>query len=315
MRSPAVPAAAGRIRSRPFVCVLALVACFGLGGLAQPALAQIACDPPAASAGTPATSAATPAAAVALPDAVPFPEDGGDLTVFAAASLVDAFAVIETDLEAANPGLEITVETAGSQTLVTQLTEGAEADVLATANTSTMTDAAGAGLIAGDPTLFTGNRLVIVAPEDNPAGIATLDDLAGDDINLVVAGAEVPVGTYSRTILCAYDASGAAPEGFIDGVSGNVVSEEEDVRNALVKVQLGEADAGLVYASDAFASELAGTPLTVIEFPETLDTTAVYPIAPVTGGDSDLAAAFIAYVLGPNGQATLGDYGFVLPGE
>ena len=83
----------------------------------------------------------------------------------------------------------------------------------------------------------------------------------------------------------------------------------------LVKVQIGEADAGLVYASDAAASELANTPLTVIEFPETLDTTAVYPIAPVTGGDADLAAAFIAYVLGPDGQATLNDYGFELPSE
>ena len=93
----------------------------------------------------------------------------------------------------------------------------------------------------------------------------------------------------------------------------NIVSEEEDVRSVLAKVQLGEADAGIVYASDAYASALAGTPLTVIEFPDGLDATAVYPIAAVEGGDLELAQAFISYILGADGQATLEAYGFAQP--
>jgi molybdate transport system substrate-binding protein len=243
----------------------------------------------------PATPAATPGSVVV----VPFPEEGGTLDVFAAASLVDAFARVEADLEAANPNLDIVVETGGSQALVTQLAEGAQADVLATANTSTMTQAIDAGLIAGEPELFTGNRLVIVTPGDNPAGVTSLDDLATGDLNLVVASADVPVGNYARNILCAYAASGAAPDGFIEAVARNSVSEDEDVRS--------------VYASDAVASALSGTPLTVIEFPEGLNATAGYPIAAVEGGDLDLAQAFISYILGADGQATLEAYGFTQP--
>lgn len=286
-----------------------LVALGSLVGLAMvPAAlaAQIACDP-----GTPtATPGAAPAASpVAVAD-TPFPEDGGTMTVFAAASLTDAFGEFATDLEAANPGLDIVIETAGSQALVTQLQEGAEADVLATANTSTMTTAVESGLIGSEPTIFTGNRLVIVTPPDNPAGVESLDDLATDGLLLVVANDEVPAGDYARRALCAYESSSAAPEGFIDRVSGNIASEEEDVRNVLAKVQIGEADAGIVYASDAVASELAGTPLNVVEFPDSVPTTAAYPIAAVSGGQADLANAFIAAVLGPDGQAVLAAYGF-----
>ncbi len=272
------------------------------------AVVPIACDPAASSAA--ATSApATPIAAV---EAV-FPEAGGELRVFAAASLVDAFNEVGADIQEANPNLNITFETAGSQTLVTQLQEGAEADVLATANNSTMATAVESGLIEGDPQIFTGNRLVIVTPEGNPAGIQSVDDLAGEDINLVVAAPEVPVGNYSRNVLCAYSTTAEAPEGFIDAVNGNVVSEELDVRSVLAKVQIGEADAGIVYASDAVSANLAGTPVTVLEFPDSLNVTAAYPIAPVAGGNVEMASAFIAYVLSEPGQATLERYGFVYP--
>lgn len=280
-----------------------------IGQSSNSVLAQIDCEPPAD------VAAASPAATPEPPDYsdAAFPEGGGELTIFAAASLVDVFSTIETQLEEANEGLDITVETAGSQVLVTQLTEGAEADVLATANYSTMATAIEGGLIDGDPVTFTGNRLVIVAPQDNPANIESLEDLAGDDVQLVVAGEDVPVGSYTRTTLCKYDASGDAPADLIEGINGNIVSEEVDVRDVLAKVQIGEADAGIVYASDAIASELLGTPLTVVEFPAELNTTATYPIAPVAGGDTDLAAAFIAYVLSSDGQTVLSDFGFELP--
>jgi len=271
--------------------------------------AQITCDPtpPAASGATPASATPSPAAGV------PFPDEGGTVTVFAAASLTDAFGEIAAGLEEDQPNLDIVIETGGSQTLVTQLQEGASADVLATANTSTMATAIESGLIAGEPVTFTGNRLVIVTPLDNPAGIEFIDDLANDDLLLVVANESVPAGTYSRQVLCAYEASGAAPEGFLHGVAANVVSEEEDVRNVLAKVQLGEADAGLVYASDAVAAELAGNPVTVVDFPEDVPVTATYPIAAVTGGDADLANAFIAAILAQEGEAILAKYGFTPP--
>lgn len=280
-----------------------------IGQSSQSVLAQIVCEPLAEVAT--ASPAATPEP-LDYSDAA-FPDGGGELTVFAAASLVDAFSTIETQLEEENAGLEITVETGGSQVLVTQLTEGAEADVLATANNGTMATAINGGLIDGGPVTFTGNRLVIVAPEDNPANIESLEDLAGADVQLVVSGEDVPVGSYTRTTLCEYDASGDAPADLIDGINGNIVSEEVDVRDVLAKVQIGEADAGIVYASDAVASELLGTPLTVVEFPEELNTTATYPIAPVAGGNTELAAAFIAYVLGPDSQTVLSDFGFERP--
>lgn len=298
-----------RLLTNITILLAMLVASIGLVGSAGVATAQVACDTSASTSSGSATASATPTAS----DVIAFPDDGGELRVFAAASLVDAFAQIETDVEATNPNVSITVETAGSQALVTQLQEGAEADVLATANTSTMTTAIESDLIDGDPQTFTGNRLVIIAPTDNPAGIDSIDDLAADGLNLVLAGADVPVGSYSRTVLCNYDASGDAPKGFIDALNGNVVSEEVDVRSVLTKVQLGEADAGIVYASDAVASQLAGEELTVLEFPDSLSVTAVYPIAPVSGGNTELAQAFISYVLSEDGQATLESFGFVYP--
>ena len=289
------------LRARTLGTLLALVlgTCLPAGGLA----AQFACAPT----GEPPALTATPGAYA--PEAA-FPEEGGTLTVFAAASLVDAFAEIASRLEAAHPGLEVVVETAGSQTLVTRLQEGARADVLATASTSTMQAAEESGLLAGPPIPFTGNRLVIVAPPDNPAGITEVADLAGEDVRLVIASDAVPAGAYAEQALCAYAGSAGAPSAFLEHVWRNVVSEEEDVRSVLAKVQLGEADAGIVYASDAAAAQRAGTTLTVVAFPAGVPTTAVYPIAPVAGGDVELATAFIGHVVGAEGQLVLTEYGF-----
>lgn len=232
-----------------------------------------------------------------------------DITVFAAASLTDAYAEIGDLIEEEHPNITITItiETAGSQTLVTQLGEGAQADVLATANTSTMRQAQEEGLVDGEPVIFTANRLVVVTPTDNPAGIEGIEDLTGDDIRLVIAGEEVPAGRYARQAICAW--AGSDTEALTE-IDDNVVSEEVDVRSVLTKVQLGEADAGIVYASDAAASEIAGTPVNVIEFPEDVPTAAVYPIAPVTGGNTEAADAFISFVLSDEGQRVLEEYGF-----
>lgn len=276
-----------------------------LGVSSSTGYGEVMCAEPAAAT---TESVATPAAVEW--DQSDFPAEGGDVHVFAAASLTDAYGEIADTLMAANPNLNITIETAGSQTLVTQLEEGASADVLATANTSTMDRAVEGGLIGGDPAVFTGNRLVIVTPAENPAGIESIDDLAGDDVRLVLANPDVPVGNYSMIAFCDYAATGSAPNEFIDSLNGNVRSEEEDVRHVLAKVQLGEADAGVVYASDATASLLSGVELNVIEFPESVPTRVEYPIGVVADGDHEMALAFISYVLSDEGQEILARYGF-----
>lgn len=265
--------------------------------------AEVACD---TEEGPKAAPAATP---VPAPGAV-FPHEGGTLTILAAASLTDVFAEMEQRLEEAHPSLDIVVETAGSQTLVTQLEQGAQADVLATADLRSLEKASASGLIAGGPVPFTSNRLIIVAPADNPAGIASIDDLAEDDVSLILPTEAVPAGHYAHRAFCQYAVGNEAREGFIDQLNDNLVSEEQDVRSVLAKVLLGEADAGVVYASDAEAARQSGQELTVIELPPGISPAAVYPITPIAGGNTDLANAFISYVLSDEGQQILADYGF-----
>ena len=288
-----------------------LLASFGFGGGAFATISVLAqstieCAPPASPVAAPAATAATPEADTAP---VAFPAEG-KLTIFAAASLTAAFDQIIADISAANPGITITEPNyAGSQALVTQLSEGAEADVFASASKKQMDVAVEDGVIAGEPVTFTQNRLAIVVPADNPAGIDGVEDLGQDGLNLVLALPDVPVGQYAREAVCKAGADTATyGEGFVDAVVGNVVSEEDNVKAVLAKVQLGEADAGIVYTTDVTAEVAAD--VTLIEIPQPVNVIARYPIAPVAGGDESLAAAFIAYVLGPDGQATLASFGF-----
>ncbi|MCC7022897.1 MAG: molybdate ABC transporter substrate-binding protein [Thermomicrobiales bacterium] len=293
---------------RSLLALAAALATLLVPGAMQPtsgARAQgsaIACPAPAAA------SPASSAAATPAPLDVAFPTSGGDLTVFAAASLTDAFGKMKGDLEAAHQGLTITYNFAGSQALVTQLAEGARADVFASANTSQMNAAMENGSITGEPRPFVHNLLVIVTPADNPAGIATPADLAKEGLRLVLAQPEVPVGKYSREAICTmgHDAATFGND-FVSRVAANIVSEEEDVRDVLTKVQLGEADAGIVYVSDA---SIAGDQVARIAIPDNLNVIATYPIAAVAGGNEALADAFIAYVLSPDGQKTLEEFGF-----
>jgi molybdate transport system substrate-binding protein len=237
-----------------------------------------------------------------------FPTGGGELTVFAAASLTDAFGEIETTLEAAYPGLGINYNFGGSQTLVTQLTEGAQADLFVSANMAQMGAAREAGLLAAEPVTVVRNRLAIVVPAANPAGIAGPADLGMDGVRLVLAQAEVPAGRYARESICRMAEDPAAYGGdFVARVAANVVSEEEDVRDALAKVMLGEADAAIVYRSDA---QSAGDEVQTIEIPTEVNTVATYPAAVLAGGDDALGNAFIAYLLSDEGQQTLASFGF-----
>jgi molybdate transport system substrate-binding protein len=161
-------------------------------------------------------------------------------------------------------------------------------------------------LIAQDaPQQFLSNQLVVILPANNPAGLEKLEDLAKPGIKLVLAAEEVPVGKYARQVLDSMNTQFGS--GFKDKVLANVVSNEDNVRQVVAKVQLGEADAGIVYTSDA----VAALALKTIEIPAALNVIAKYPIAPlVKSENAGLANAFIAYVLSGDGQAVLQKWGF-----
>jgi molybdate transport system substrate-binding protein len=228
------------------------------------------------------------------------------LTVFAAASLTDAFMEIGKNFEAANPGVTVTFNFAGSQALRTQIEEGAPADIFASANTKEMdTLVTGSFVTDGTQKIFLTNKLVVILPANNPAALAKLEELAKPGIKIVLAAEEVPVGKYARQTLDTMN--GSFGSDFKDKVLANVVSNEDNVKQAVAKVQLGEADAGIVYTSDA----VAAPDLKTIEIPAELNVIAKYPVAALTkSANTDLANAFIEYVLAPDGQAVLQKWGF-----
>ena len=255
-----------------------------------------------------ATSAATEAASPSAGSGgVPI-NLSGELTVFAAVSLTDAFTELRALLEDANPDFSISYNFAGSQALATQLAEGADADAYASANNTQMTAAQEAGRIAGEPVTFVRNRLAVIVPADNPAGLETPADFVHDGVKLVIAAENVPVGQYTLEVL---DNMSADPEfgaDFRERVEANVVSHESNVRQVVTKVQLGEADAGVVYVSDVTQDVVDEVML--IEIPEEFNVIATYPVAAVEGGDAELAQAFIDYLLSADGQAMLEQFGF-----
>ena len=253
----------------------------------------------------PATEAPTLAPTEVLPTATPEPEPQ-TLTVFAAASLTDAFTEIGAAFDAANPGVTTTFNFAGSQALRTQIEEGAPADVFASASGKEMETLVTGSFVGADVSqVFLTNKLVVILPENNPAALEKLEDLANPGIKIVLAAEEVPVGKYARQALDLMDASFGT--GFKDKVLANVVSNEDNVKQVVAKVQLGEADAGIVYVSDV----VAAPELKSIEIPTDLNIIAKYPIAPlVKSENADLAAKFIEYVLSVEGQAVLAKWGF-----
>lgn len=229
-------------------------------------------------------------------------DDGGDsatLTVYAAASLTAPFEQIGEEFEKEHDGVEVELAFGGSSDLATQLQEGAEADVFASADAATMDRLVDAGLVGADPRDFATNTLEIATPPDNPAGVASFQDLAKEGLHLVVCAPDVPCGAAAR-----------AMAGNL-GVSLRPVSEEQSVTDVLAKVASGEADAGVVYRTDVRA---AGDSVAGVTFPESGEVVNIYPIAPVEGSDeSDLAAQFVELVLGATGRRILDDAGFGPP--
>jgi molybdate transport system substrate-binding protein len=178
----------------------------------------------------------------------------GTLTVFAGASLTEAFTVLGKVLEQRNPGLRVTNSFAGSQQLATQIEQGAPADVFASADQRWMQYARQKGLVAGTPVEFARNILVVIIPASNPARITRLLDLANSGVKVVIAADAVPVGHYSRESIEKLNSAPGFPQDYAARVLRNVVSQEENVRGVVAKVVLGEADAGIVYKSDVTAA-------------------------------------------------------------
>jgi molybdate transport system substrate-binding protein len=228
------------------------------------------------------------------------------LTVFAAASLAEAFREIGKAFEAANPGADVVFNFDGSQSLQTQIEQGAAADVFASASQKQMEALISQSLVSNlQSQNFAANQLVVILPSDNPANIQSLADLARPGLSLVLAAEDVPVGDYSRQILEALN--GQYGSDYAATVLGNLVSEETNVKQIIAKVQLGEADAGIVYASDAVASP----DLKTITIPTDYNVVAAYPIATLGNAPNRaLAEKFVAYVLSTEGQATLKKWGF-----
>jgi len=236
------------------------------------------------------------------------------LNVFAAASLMDAFNELGGMLETRQPGLKVRFNFAGSQQLAIQLEQGAVADVFASADARWMTYAADRGLLRGESQVFARNHLVVIVPSTNPARIQRLQDLARSGVKLVLGADAVPVGRYSRMALQALSKDPAFGGDYATRVLKNVVSEEENVKSVVGKVQLGEADAGMVYRSDVTHS--VARFLKVLTLPESADIVAAYPIAAVSAGpDSTAAQAFLDLVLSPEGQKVLQKRGLMPASE
>jgi molybdate transport system substrate-binding protein len=223
----------------------------------------------------------------------------GPITVFAAASLKSTFTALGAEFEKNNPGSHVTFSFAGSSDLVTQLTGGAPADVFASADTANMTKAVNAGLVSGDPVDFASNTLTIVTAGGNPKNIHSFADLARPGTLVAVCAPQVPCGAATKKVEAA------------TGVTLSPVSEESSVTDVLGKVVSGQADAGLVYVTDAAG---AGAGVSTVPFPESSGAVNTYPIVVLKDSKNPATAQnFVDLVRGPDGRKTLAAAGFAVP--
>ncbi len=252
------------------------------------------CGSSAPSSSTPSTGGpSTAASSNATPTAT------GDITVFAAASLSDVFTEVGAAFTKANPQARATLSFDASSALVAQLVQGAPADVFAAADTVTMDKLTATGLQAGTPVVFATNVLSIIVPAGNPSGIASLADLAAPGRKVVLCAEAVPCGRYAKQALDAAKVV-VAP-----------VSLEQNVKGVATKVTLGEADAGIVYATDV---EAAGDKAAGVAIPPEFNVVARYPAVAIKASKhADTAAEFIRFLGGPEGRAILARHGFGTP--
>jgi molybdate transport system substrate-binding protein len=266
--------------------------------LAAAVLASVACS---SNGGSPVEQTPTSSAGPAL---------SGDLTVFAAAHFTEVFQEMKASLEESNPDLTITFSFASSTQLRVQLEQGARADVYASGDEKEMDLARDAGLLGSEAAVFAHDRLVVILPRDNPADIETLQDLARPGVKLDLVNENAPAGAYAREFLQRASATSAFGTDFEQGALANVASEEENVKQVVAKVRLGETDAGICYASDVTPE--AASDLLTIDIPGDLNPMAIHLIAVLKdAGNLTLARSFVDYVLSAEGQAILQAQGFL----
>lgn len=263
------------------------------------------CDavgPPGGAGPSPAEPSGTPAV----------PIEPVELTVFAAASLKDAVEQAATAFELSQPDVSVVVSFDSSAALAAQIEQGAPADVFLSADTSNPGRLADSGLAVGEPIVFAANALAIIVPIDNPAGIETPAELAGDRVRIVAAGDGVPITKYAAELISNLASEPGYPPGFASAYAANVVSNEDNVRAVLAKVELGEADAAIVYATDATAS----SDVAPVAVPARANVAVSYAgVVVAASAYPDSAEGFLEWLSGPHGQAILAGLGFLPPPE
>ncbi len=277
-----------------------------LAMLAVVTAVAVACGGNTGSKTEPAASA-TPASPMPTATSASAPLTG-KISVFAASSLTEVFKTIAADFQKANPGVTVEFNFAASSALATQIDQAAPADIFASADTANMTKVTDKSQIDGTPVTFARNLPVIVVPANNKAGIAGPSDLSKAGVKLVLAAPDVPIGNYARQII---DRLAATPEygaAYKDATLKNLVSNEQNVRAVLAKIELGEADAGIVYKTDALVSK---EKVKTVVIPDAANVIATYPIGVLkTTKNKNAAVAFIKFLTGPQGQAALKAAGF-----
>jgi len=256
------------------------------------------------------TRAAAFAAALIGAGATSLHGQSDPITVFAAASLTDAFNDLGRRFVQQQGGAPVRFNYAGSQQLALQIQQGAQADVFASADERWMKTVVDSGFADSAPVVFAHNRLVVVVPATNPGRIDRLEDLTRRGLKIVLAADAVPVGRYSRQALEQLGSAPGFPSDYVKRVMANVVSQEENVKAVATKVQLGEADAGIVYRSDVTPS--VARVVRVLDIPDRYNVLATYPIVAVGHSPhTAVAKRFVAFVLGDTGQRVLVEHGLI----
>jgi molybdate transport system substrate-binding protein len=235
---------------------------------------------------------------------------GGELTIYGAASLKGALDKAKTAYEASNLGAKLTISTDSSSALETKIEQGAPADVFLSADTTNPKKLVDKGLSGGEPVTFARNKLTVIVPTDNKAGIKTPADLAKSGLKVIAAGDEVPITKYANQVVDNLAREPDYPATFAASYAANIASKEDNVKAVVAKIELGEGDAGIVYVTDAKASSKVLT----VPVPEAANVPATYAGVVVKAAkDATAAEAFLDWFAGPEGQAILGSFGFLPP--
>ncbi len=295
-------------RRNPAATLVAAVVVAALVVACGPASSTVA---PSTATAAPTPSAAAPASSAPSLSAVPS-KAAVELTAYAAASLRDVLASLSSKYAEVAPWVTLTISTGASSALRTQIEQGAPADVFLSADTKNPAALVTAGLTAGEAKIFADNRLTIVVPTSNPAGIHTPGDLARSGVKIVAAGDAVPITKYAAELVTNLVGLPGSPPGFAESYAANVVSREDDVKAVVAKIELGEGDAAIVYATDAFSSDA----VTTIPIPPDAEVIPQYAGA-VIGRSAHLddARAFLDWLNGPEAQAIFHEFGFQSPGS